>query len=89
MRPTMIVDESDHGRAVELRRRKNKRLPCVGSRWPSRSGSPARGPSACPPCRSERLPAIDLGLLDQSCGLQPILAAIDVTAAQREGCSPA
>jgi hypothetical protein len=36
------------------------------------------------------LPAIDLGLLDpvmQRLRLQPILAAIDVTAAQRERCS--
>ncbi len=36
------------------------------------------------------LTAVNLGLLTQSCsvrGMQPILAAIEVTAAQREGCS--
>lgn len=38
------------------------------------------------------LPAVDLGPLDpvvQRLGVQPILAAIEVTAAQREACSPA
>jgi hypothetical protein len=68
MRPTMIIDEGDHG----LDRRsnsasQNKRSPCAGSRWPAEAyGSPV--PGLQPPGNLSRnadpLPTVDLGLLD-------------------------
>ena len=66
----------------------NKRLPCAGSRWPAEArGSPLEGLQLVGHVgrNAGPLPAIDLGLLDpvmQRLGVQPILAAIDVTQAQ-------
>src|SRR3954454_20194393 len=97
MRPTMIVNEGDHG----LGRRPGSPLSKSELAFPRMSF--ARRSSRYSRSRAFSFSAISVGtparcprstsaFLTQSCsvcGVQPILAAIDVTAAQREGCSPA
>lgn len=70
----------------------NTRSPCAGSRWLAAArGSRAPGPSASRPSRSGSLclPLSTSAFLTQSfnvCAEQPIFAAIDMIACQRDGC---
>src|SRR6202021_1785031 len=95
MRLAVIVDEGNHGLnrrsssawakyALALRRIS---LACRSSRF---SRSRAFSLSAMSVGTPARCPLSTSAFLTQSCsvcGVQPILAAIDVTAAHREGCS--
>src|SRR4051794_15652952 len=95
MRPTMIIDKGDHGLdrrsssaiakyALALRRIS---LACRNSRFSPSSAFSLSGMSGGTPARCPLSISAFFTPSCRVCRVQPILAAIDVTAAHRDGCS--
>src|SRR4030088_1603296 len=92
----MIVDEADHGlyrRSSSAIAKYADALRRISLAWPSSrfSRSSALSRSETSDGTPDRLPLSVSAFFTQSCnvcGVQPILAEIETTAAQREACSP-